>query len=364
MRRTSKSPSKKVKLEPLSVADALASPTVEGMFSFLSIRPEELLQSRELAQVVLKAAPRPDNRLLVKEVREEDRAITVPGPVFNSDPAPEINTVPGPELIEASTTAKIDTSPGPEYITRPGPYINTRPGIESDADPGQQQQTVSGETVPGLGFNQEDGTLAENAPLTPDAASPNTLALAPGVDAPAERSLVVSQVRYTMRRAKSVQDGHTSNEQRLYEYLWIHGDPYDDVSRRVSIGFRTLAEKIRMARASAQKNVRALVQKLAIEVIEDFDVTSSRAPTYRVFNDAEILRRREIAGMTWYVRRTQAVRFVDRHGREIGGPLISSPGLAFAPSPGLIFDRSPGPNPVPGLELRLDNRETAKSGQT
>ena len=88
-----------------------------------------------------------------------------------------------------------------------------------------------------------------------------------------------------------------------------------------------------MARASAQKNLRALVQKLALEIIEDFDVTSSKAPTYRVFNYPEILKRREIAGMVWYVRRTQAVRFVDGNGQEIIAKVNSRPGLELNSNP-------------------------------
>jgi hypothetical protein len=129
-----------------------------------------------------------------------------------------------------------------------------------------------------------------------------------------------------------------------------------------------------MARASAQKNLRALGQKLALEVIEGFDVTSSKAPTYRVFNYTEILRRREMAGMIWYVRRTQAVRFVDDKGHEIIRAVVRDPGLEFADSPGLGFDSnpgsilepSPGPNITskPGLEFGPHLREVQDERRT
>jgi hypothetical protein len=376
------------------------------MFSFLNIRPEELLRPRLLSEAPRQGPPRATN-----SDSPQLNSDLIDGKI-NHSPGIEINTNPGlvldqsAELRNSPPIAQSNSSPGLASITDPGKEAVISPGIDITSRPGLNMNTrprLSITSRPGLEVKEdiiEKGTCGRiddrqaviydpssvlnsrpglglasigksafdrQISLPPNIAitegSSEQLNTSPGPeltsqDAP--RSLLVTQVRYTVRRAKLVQHGHTSNEQKLYEYLWAHATPYDDVSRRVSIGFRTLAEKVRMARASAQKNLRALVQKLALEVIEDFDVTSSKAPTYRVFNYPEILKHREMAGMVWYVRRTQAVRFVDANGQEIiprvsnlGIELSTNPGLGFNHQPGLILKPPPGLNidPLPGPEL-------------
>lgn len=459
MRKQSKSPAKRSKLEPLSVEEALSSPAVEGMFSFLSIRPEELLRSRTLAEVVAAALPSPNgpqdppnefeqahevgtnrspgleiksrpghppDELQLEHIHESGLASnhdpgstinSISGSVLNSIPGSSGNAIPGPELTNSPGLTSI-SDPGQEseyaYLNESGiqqpseptasteaaPDPNTRPGLEFNPTPGSTQAPIARSRGQGQrtdqnsfapvslesylpnpqGFFVPDRGESPHQRITPERLigqdgegenGPGAQFIpGPGLELHTDqnqRSLLVSEVRYTIRRAKLVQDGHTSNEQKLYEYLWTRGSPYDDISRRVSIGFRTLADRVRMARASAQKNLRGLVEKLAVEVIETFDVTSSKAPTYRVFNYTEILRRRESAGMIWYVRRTQAVRFVDPSGREVirsvqntpGLELISSPGIEIAPDPGQIIGPSPGRNlrGSPGLELGPPIRE-------
>jgi hypothetical protein len=354
------------------------------------------------------------------------RHVQWPGPIINPSPGLELGHGHGPELT-CSAGLEPATSPGGLGLERepsavqpigakdvqgPGSIINPSPGLESAHSPDRR---LAG--TPGLQANT-NGARAASGPESPRSQpmaartramddlperlllpSENALERAVGMtprlelnvgsglgisqregndDIPAlefasqheEHSLLISQVRYTVRRARLVQDGHTSNEQKLYEYLWTHGVPYDEVSRAVSIGFRTLAEKVRLARASAQKNLRALFQKLALEIIEGFDVASSKPPTYRVFNYSQILKRREAAGMTWYVRRTQAVRFVDSQGREIFPVQANRPGPELHSGPGPRLQHGAGPNvvpdpghkfnPTPGPELGPQCREEVR----
>ncbi len=442
-----------MKLEPLSVEEALSSPAVEGMFSFLDIRPDELLRARPLSEVVSAAVPFFDGPHPPQRIHDLSQAHRNPAPDpeasdvsgirTNSTPGLKLNDSPGlninhdPGLISNTSpgitnndrpgfgidsnnptedtyqlpNTQLNTSyptpgltldyrpgsihnnnPGLDTITRPGLTLNQNPqGDLTDQPPHHNASIIAphssdrihgpGQELsssPGLILDQTNKTASSENRHSPTALASSALQHATAYEAnfnphlgsvapEAEISLLVRQVRYTIRRARLVQDGHTSNEQKLYEYLWTHGAPHDDLSRRVSIGFRTLAEKVRMARASAQKNLRALAEKLALEVIEAFDVTCSKAATYRVFNYIEILRRRELAGMTWYVRRTQAVRFVDAEGHEIIGRNENSPGLELHNSPGPIFMDDPGPlltpqpggniSREPGLELGPHYRE-------
>ena len=423
MRKPSKSFAKRTKLEPLSVEEALSAPAVEGMFSFLNIRPEELLHHRPLSDVVRQATPLPPNvdTPRTTDGLKDQARVSIPGAEVNSSPGLEMGLSSG---LDLPSTPRLDlnSSPGLEPNNSPGMESHDNPGLELNNDPGSEpyprpgtnlthnkaaielvdenpedhailmsKSGKAGISSPGLKFNDDPGleltTLnQERAGTAAHETTQGSFSIhvpgkefnyEPGLEldsSDSARSLLVSQVRYTIRRARLVQDGHTSNEQKLYEYLWTHGNPYDDISRQLSIGFRTLAEKVRMARASAQKNLRALGQKLALEVIEGFDVTSSKAPTYRVFNYIEILRRREMAGMIWYVRRTQAVRFVDGNGQEILRPIVTDPGLILVDSPGPIFNSNPGPilepppgpniSSRPGLEFRPALRELEKERRT
>lgn len=477
MKKSSKPAGKKSKLEPLSIREALSSPAVEGMFSFLDIRPEELLHARALSEVVPQAASALDGSGFPAPIASTATNVSPTAAPAGLNPSPglELHADPGsilqslhdpPKAAEEHQQDKeADSTPGHELDNCPGLELDEGPAIARTYDPGLTMDSINGvvkirnlhttkdditsyrpgheyivspgmplttdpglalTNTPGLAFNNQPGlryraiTVDSQSPTASDAtdsmvqdanqsgatfthppsdqidARPGTafnekpgnikssFNASPGIELAVPddyRSLLVREVRYTVRRARLVQDGHTANEQKLYEYLWAHGVPYDEVSRRISIGFRTLAEKVRLARASAQKNLRALIQKLAVQVIEDFDVASSKPPTYRVFNYSHILERRESAGMSLYVRRTQAVRFVDSNGKEIrsekyrapglevdtmpGQELRASPGPILLPQPGDNYSHGPGPKLRPQLrEEELQRNTTERTSST
>lgn len=115
-------------------------------------------------------------------------------------------------------------------------------------------------------------------------------------------------MRRHIRQALTAKDGHSLGEQAVYEALWANSDPYSADCRSAAIGYRTLSEACRLSVNNCKANLRALVQKLAIEELAGHSYTHSK--TYLVYNGPAILRRRKAAGMTHYIK-TRGVIFVD-----------------------------------------------------
>jgi hypothetical protein len=116
---------------------------------------------------------------------------------------------------------------------------------------------------------------------------------------------------FPIRQMKSPEDAHSRAEQQVYESLWRNGQPADDGSRVITIGFGEMAKLVRLSESNARINVRSLIAKLAIEESGAYNCERSVGRTYRIFDSAGILRRRRQAGLLWYMRRTLAVVFVD-----------------------------------------------------
>lgn len=114
--------------------------------------------------------------------------------------------------------------------------------------------------------------------------------------------------RRTIRQAVLVQDGHSLGEQRIYETLWDNAHPYEDQTRIITVGYRTLSQLSGLTVNNCKANIAALIQKLAIE--EHLAHSAVQGTTYIVYNYNTILRRRRSAGLTHYVK-TRGVLFVD-----------------------------------------------------
>jgi hypothetical protein len=127
--------------------------------------------------------------------------------------------------------------------------------------------------------------------------------------------------RFAIREMKLPSDAHTRAEQHVYERLWEIAQPYDEISRAVTIGFGAMANLVGLSESNARINLRSLLAKLAVEEIGEYNCERSQGRTYRIFNETEILRRRREAGLRWYMRRTLAVVFVDP---ATGQPLLQS----------------------------------------
>jgi hypothetical protein len=91
-----------------------------------------------------------------------------------------------------------------------------------------------------------------------------------------------------------------------------------------------------MAKKNVRQNISRLFEKLAIEILEDFETISSQARLYRVYSYKQILERRRAVGME-YVLRNKGVVFCSPDGRE----LVSSP--AYVSTPGDETSLRPAP---------------------
>lgn len=123
---------------------------------------------------------------------------------------------------------------------------------------------------------------------------------------------------HRLRRATRVQDGHSLGEQALYDALWQAAQPYSADARIIMVGYRRMSELARLTVNNCKANIKALIQKLAVDEAAPF--SHSQGTTYVVYNFSAILQRRKAAGLTFYIR-SRGVVFVDP---ETGLPLTTS----------------------------------------
>ena len=105
-------------------------------------------------------------------------------------------------------------------------------------------------------------------------------------------------------RSLDARDAHTVWEQRIYQHLWKLGaSATPDDYRDLAIGYRHLAAELGMGVNTVQRGVPALIEKLSIEVIGDYDPNTRSPKTYRVYSYRMILDRRRAAGREMVQRR-------------------------------------------------------------
>ena len=61
------------------------------------------------------------------------------------------------------------------------------------------------------------------------------------------------------------------------------------------MGAADVGYKVNMAKKNVRQNISKLYEKLALEILEDFETISSQARLYRVFSYKQILERRRAA---------------------------------------------------------------------
>jgi len=153
-------------------------------------------------------------------------------------------------------------------------------------------------------------------------------------------NLTPGRGRSKIRRCVLAQDGHSLGEEAIYQALWRTGRPEitsdPNSARTIRIGAAELGYKVNMAKKNVRQNISRLFEKLALEILEDFETMNSQARLYRVFSYKQILERRRAVGME-YVLRNKGVVFCSQDGREP----VSSP--AYVSSPGDRTSIRPAP---------------------
>lgn len=248
----------------------------------------------------------------------------------------------GPRHISPSST---ETPPGDE--TSPAVDLSTDSNwarrrrvtpITSKTKPPKAQLHPS-ETSP-LPHTSPANVTSLDVVLTPDDVShPGDETAAGYASSPAAQVLQLSVMpgrgRSKIRRCVLAQDGHSLGEEAIYQALWRAGrseslnDP--NSPRTIRIGAAELGYKVNMAKKNVRQNISRLFEKLALEILEDFETMNSQARLYRVFSYKQILERRRAVGME-YILRNKGVVFCTQDGSE----LVSSP--AYVSSPG---DKTP-----------------------
>jgi len=125
--------------------------------------------------------------------------------------------------------------------------------------------------------------------------------------------------RSKIRKCVLAQDAHSLGEEAIYQILWRSGTPETEDpngARVISIGAADIGMRANMAKKNVRQNISRLYEKLAIEIIEDFETVSSKPRRYRVYSSKQILERRRAADLE-YVLRNKGVVFCSASGAEI-----------------------------------------------
>jgi hypothetical protein len=146
-------------------------------------------------------------------------------------------------------------------------------------------------------------------------------------------------------RATSVQHGHSSGEQNLFQAMWSAPEARIESSdaRLLTAGYDSLARLANLNEKSVRHAIRALLAKLALEIAapEKCDLRLGR--TYRIFSYRKVLERREAAGLLW-VRKTRGVEFI---AAPADSPTVGLSLQAPTGTPGQTPTAAVGQTPTP-----------------
>lgn len=146
--------------------------------------------------------------------------------------------------------------------------------------------------------------------------------------------------KWKLHRCSTVQDGHSANEQLLYEMLWRSAKAVNPDERLLSISREDMASQTRITVRNVKGVVDRLIEKLAIEKAIESNSFIRAAATYRVYSYRAILERRRSAGLEW-VTRANGVKFIPA---QMARELLSRPQFTEADHrqpTGAIDSRSP-----------------------
>lgn len=311
MKKSSKQSHRRSKLEPLSLEEAMSSPTVDGMLSFLSIRPEELSQSRTLAEVVPRLND-PERTKSIRPIETGRHERYEVRPIVNVDrdmnSGQKTTNIPiGESHISVSDKNELpicDASLSVRDLVLPDTPT-------SDIHIGATHISVLHSNITPIGDSSKSEEKVVQSPNQPISVSP--ISYPPIGVSYTYTSQKGPRYRQKIRQAIDVQDGHSTGEQILYQALWRSAHFETEHTRLITIGYGGMHDLVKLDKTNCKKNITSLIQKLAVDVIGKYSVRKNQGNTYRVYSYSAILERRKCAGMT-YVVRANGVRFVTPSG--------------------------------------------------
>lgn len=353
--------SRREKIEPLNYAEAALAPALKGMTSFLDLSPEEVrsgnfigINTSSLTAPIAEdmTSPAPTIKVPMPSVqRGAGGAIAPPG----DETIPAIETSSHKSNLTVFTQLR-ERTPRSGASRIPSSALSDRTPVPVAASASPLVVSPGGETNPG-GTPLEHVTLAIS-PLDSDMVSRDVSTAAP-LSPPAHVSspggerdagnisyeqrgpemLIPGRGRSKVRRCVLAQDAHSLGEEAIYQVLWRTGKPEStdpNGSRTVRLGSAEIGFKVNMSKKNVRQNIARLFEKLAIQIIQNFETSISQARTYRVFSYKQILERRRAAGLE-YVLRNKGVVFCNPDGVEVVlSPIdVSSPGgeTSIRPAP-------------------------------
>ena len=333
------------KIEPLSWEVAAQSPALKGMTSFLDISPEDVRRNNFDGFGPNRLGVSSDHvTSRVKKINPANVTTTAALTTAESVRTPEGVSTPGDE-----TNSTITGDRPPQKLKLHTPRAVPSPDAQAFPVEEWTESSTQDETLPDRltspGFVSSPGYLS----VPVDHKSGNL----EHVHAVAIfHTLTPGRGKSKIRRCVLAQDGHSLGEEAIYQVLWRTGKPESsdpNGSRTNRMGAADIGYKVNMAKKNVRQNISRLFEKLAVEILEDFETINSQARLYRVFSYKQILERRRSAGLE-YILRNKGVVFCTRDGAE----LVSSP--AYVSSPG---DQS-AIRPAPPKKRKVHSALTAQ----
>ena len=127
--------------------------------------------------------------------------------------------------------------------------------------------------------------------------------------------------KWKIHHCLTVQDGHSANEQLLYEMLWRSAREVNPDERILAISREDMASQIRITVRNVKGVLDRLIEKLALERVIESNSFARKAATYRIYSYRAILERRRQAGFEW-VTRANGVKFISS---QMAQELLSRP---------------------------------------
>jgi hypothetical protein len=307
MAETQRRRSSRYKIEPLNYAEAALSPALKGMTSFLDVSPENVRNQDFHA-----FGPQISTAVQTYPVDEVYSGDETPPVVEAVTSLPRSRVVPKSRIVTAITSkriASVESSPIHDAVTE----VETLPPVET---------LVAIETTPVVEMIPGDETPT------------GVISFSAFKD-----DVIPGRGRSKIRRCVLAQDGHSLGEEAIYQVLWRTGKPENgdpNGSRTNRMGAADIGFKVNMAKKNVRQNISRLFEKLALEIVEDFETVSSQARLYRIYSYKQILERRRASGLE-YVLRNKGVVFCTSDGME----LVTSP--AYVSSPGGKTSIKPAP---------------------